>query len=280
MHAAGQEARRTVDMRAYLWDDLSVKTHPKAPLWAAYVATFGQGMTQAQIGQKAGVDQATVGRWLNGKNVPTDAAVVANLALAFGRNPLEAFVAASFLTEEQAGRGLEAESREVLAELRLQTGAVDETSSKIHALAYAEILRRERIQEVLPPDVLSRVLDDLRRRYEQGDPVVVEAVTEVPLERMDSFNPLWPMRMRKAEQAAQRIVARIYGDEPFDLPEADMFRIARELRQEQAQILDDIDPTPVSDPPATPDLQLNSERSEQVEGLPAAPGQPEEGGGR
>lgn len=87
-------------------------------LWAAYVARFGQGLTQQQVGDRAGVDQATVGRWLRGLKVPTEASVVAALAQGFGRNPLEAFVAAGFLTVDEAGRGLDRESTRLLDALR------------------------------------------------------------------------------------------------------------------------------------------------------------------
>lgn len=108
-------------------------------LWAAYVTRFGEGMTQRQIGEKAGVDQATAGRWVRGEKVPTEAAVVARLAQGFGRNPLEAFVAAGFLSLDEVGRGLEKESADLLRTMMKSIEARQEASRD--ALRLRQIIR-------------------------------------------------------------------------------------------------------------------------------------------
>lgn len=198
-------------------------SHPSAPLWAAYVATFGKGLTQEQIGSRAGVNQATVGRWLGGKKAPTEAATVAALAVAFDRNPLEAFVAAGFLSEEEAGRGLEDDSREVLEFLRTFVRPVDDLRDRAFSIAFAEVGRRDRRREVLPPDALSRVVDDLLRRAAEEDEEVLAALAEVPVD-VHATPFLWPVRSMRARQ----IAINLYGDVPFDLPESTNAVLLRE----------------------------------------------------
>lgn len=85
--------------------------------WQRYVARVTNGATQTAIGEQSGIAQSTIGRWLNGKKAPTEAAKVAAFALAYDRNPLEAFVAAEMLSVDDAGRGLNQEERALLAGL-------------------------------------------------------------------------------------------------------------------------------------------------------------------
>lgn len=92
-------------------------------LWSAYVLHITDGKTQDAIAAAAEVNQATVSRWVNARKVPTEAANVALLARAFGRNPLEAFVAAGMLEEGEAGRGLSDESRRLLSGLKAHVTA-------------------------------------------------------------------------------------------------------------------------------------------------------------
>lgn len=89
--------------------------------WSAYLLYITEGRTQVEIGKIAGTTQVTISRWLKGL-VPTSAPVVAKVARAFGRNPLEAFVAAGMLDEDEAGRGLSEDSRKLLTYLRSQAG--------------------------------------------------------------------------------------------------------------------------------------------------------------
>ncbi len=79
-------------------------------MWQQYVAAVAGGATQTAIGERTGIAQSTIGRWLNGGYVPTEAAKVAAFAQAYERNPLEAFVAAGMLTQDEAGRGLDESS--------------------------------------------------------------------------------------------------------------------------------------------------------------------------
>ena len=72
-----------------------------------------QSVTAENIGQT----QATISRWRSGKAAPDEAAPVAAFAKAYGRDVLEAFVAAGLLELEDAGRGLSKYSREYLAGL-------------------------------------------------------------------------------------------------------------------------------------------------------------------
>lgn len=65
----------------------------------------------------SGVSQGTMSRWRTGESVPDRAAVVAKFAVAYGHNPLEAFVAAGMLSEDEAGRGLSRSDRAFLAAL-------------------------------------------------------------------------------------------------------------------------------------------------------------------
>lgn len=72
--------------------------------WSTYVTRLTRGETQQQVADRIKVaDQTTVGRWRKGTTTPRDTAVVAAFAQAYGGNVLEAFVAAGFLTREEAG---------------------------------------------------------------------------------------------------------------------------------------------------------------------------------
>jgi hypothetical protein len=70
--------------------------------WSRYVHELTRGEPQDAVGRKAGVNGSTVHRWRNGSR-PGRPAEVAALAVAYGGNVLEAFVAAGYLTAEQAG---------------------------------------------------------------------------------------------------------------------------------------------------------------------------------
>ena len=75
--------------------------------WSLYVERVKGGTTQAQVAQAAGIDQATVSRWLRGGK-PGAPDRVAAFARAHKdcTNVLEAFVAAEFLTAQEAQEGL------------------------------------------------------------------------------------------------------------------------------------------------------------------------------
>ncbi|MCT1459911.1 helix-turn-helix transcriptional regulator [Aestuariimicrobium sp. p3-SID1156] len=69
--------------------------------WWDYVKSVAGDDTNAQIADAVGVSAPSVSRW-NGKN-KADVNIVAAFARAYGRPVLEAFVAAGFLTSDEAG---------------------------------------------------------------------------------------------------------------------------------------------------------------------------------
>ena len=71
--------------------------------WPEYVRRLSRGDHQVAIEATTSIDQGTVSRWLNGKTTPSPAQA-AKFAQAYDGNVLEAFVAAGFLTAEEAGR--------------------------------------------------------------------------------------------------------------------------------------------------------------------------------
>lgn len=91
-------------------------------VWALYVERFTSGMTQAQIGNLAGVDQSTVGRWLRSVTDPDPRAVI-RFARNLERSPLEALVAAGLLNIEEAEHGVSREELRVLIELAKQASS-------------------------------------------------------------------------------------------------------------------------------------------------------------
>lgn len=71
--------------------------------WKDYVLRLTDGENQKAVSARTGIDQATISRWRRGETSPNSPATVAHFAQAYGANVLEAFVAAGFLTEEEAG---------------------------------------------------------------------------------------------------------------------------------------------------------------------------------
>lgn len=70
--------------------------------WARYVRRVSNGAGGSEIEKKTGIRQSNISRWLNEGTTPQPAQA-AKLAQSYGENVLEAFVAAGFLTEEEAG---------------------------------------------------------------------------------------------------------------------------------------------------------------------------------
>lgn len=85
--------------------------------WSRYVAHIIGTDDQTTVGERVGVSQPTVGRWLKG-TIP-DPGTVAELARVYGRSAPEAFVAAGMLTADEVGRSLTKKSRDLLASLFL-----------------------------------------------------------------------------------------------------------------------------------------------------------------
>ncbi|MBB3041172.1 helix-turn-helix domain-containing protein [Nocardioides soli] len=95
--------------------------------WSEYVARWSSGEVNRVIAQKVGVTEPSIARWKNGGIKSPDAKQVAAFARAYGRPILEAFVAADFLTEEEA---------------RVRPTAVPSLSSLDEVELIKEILRR------------------------------------------------------------------------------------------------------------------------------------------
>ncbi len=70
--------------------------------WWDYVQQVSGGASQVDIAKKVDISSATVSRWKT-NDAAGDPAPVAAFARAYGHPVLEAFVAAGFLTEEEAG---------------------------------------------------------------------------------------------------------------------------------------------------------------------------------
>jgi transcriptional regulator with XRE-family HTH domain len=70
--------------------------------WARYVRRISGGAGGSEIEKKTGIRQSNISRWLNEGTIPQPAQA-AKFAQSYGANVLEAFVAAGFLTEEEAG---------------------------------------------------------------------------------------------------------------------------------------------------------------------------------
>lgn len=70
--------------------------------WAEYVKRITPSMTQSDIAAKAGVNQTVVSRWLSGRSAPRVESLI-RLTRALGRSPVEALVAAGYITADEAG---------------------------------------------------------------------------------------------------------------------------------------------------------------------------------
>jgi transcriptional regulator with XRE-family HTH domain len=105
-----------------------------AATWGAYVRRFTHSETQREIGERAGVDQATAGRWQKGEKAPARPATVAVFAQSLGRNPVEAFVAAGMLTIDQAGNAIDDDSRALLVQLLEGGNAPDDEQEEGEAI--------------------------------------------------------------------------------------------------------------------------------------------------
>lgn len=70
--------------------------------WARYVRRISGGAGGSEIEKRTGIRQSNISRWLNDGTTPQPAQA-AKFAQSYGANVLEAFVAAGFLSEEEAG---------------------------------------------------------------------------------------------------------------------------------------------------------------------------------
>ena len=70
--------------------------------WWRYVVTVTGRAAQKDIAAATGIDESSISRWQRGTNTPRAEAVVA-LARAYGRSPVEALVAAGYLSSSELG---------------------------------------------------------------------------------------------------------------------------------------------------------------------------------
>ena len=74
--------------------------------WGDYVRRVSGNATQVQIAETLGMDQTSVSRWLTGRIVPR-AETVITVARTYSRSPVEALIAAGYLTTDEAGQVIE-----------------------------------------------------------------------------------------------------------------------------------------------------------------------------
>jgi transcriptional regulator with XRE-family HTH domain len=70
--------------------------------WWRYVMTVSGNAAQKDIATATGIDQSSISRWQRGTNTPSAEAVVA-FARVYGRSPVEALVAADYLSSSELG---------------------------------------------------------------------------------------------------------------------------------------------------------------------------------
>jgi transcriptional regulator with XRE-family HTH domain len=76
--------------------------HVTQVTWWRYVMTVTGNATQKAIATATGIDQSSISRWQRGTNTPSAEAVVA-FARVYGRSPVEALVAADYLSSTELG---------------------------------------------------------------------------------------------------------------------------------------------------------------------------------
>ena len=70
--------------------------------WWRYVVLLTGDAAQKDVAAATGIDQSSISRWQRGTSTPRAEAVVA-LARAYGRSPVEALVAAGYLSSDELG---------------------------------------------------------------------------------------------------------------------------------------------------------------------------------
>ena len=71
--------------------------------WSDYVRRIAGELNQLEIAAKTGLAQTNIGRWMRGEHVVPKAESVVAFARAFDEPPVEALVAAGYITAEEAG---------------------------------------------------------------------------------------------------------------------------------------------------------------------------------
>lgn len=73
---------------------------PVIETWPEYVRRVTRGCTQAQIATRTGVAESNIGRWMRGERGQPKPDSVLALAKAFGQPPLEALIAAGYISAD------------------------------------------------------------------------------------------------------------------------------------------------------------------------------------
>ena len=74
--------------------------------WPEYLRRIAAGETQTQIAEKVGVGRLSVCNWMLGKTRPKAETAIA-VARVYGRSPIEALLAASYLEAEEVDAPVE-----------------------------------------------------------------------------------------------------------------------------------------------------------------------------
>ena len=80
-----------------------------AETWAEYTRRITAGATQSEIAARTGIEQSSISRWRQGKNMPR-AELVVTFARAYDRNPTEALIVAGYLDRDEIGGVIELET--------------------------------------------------------------------------------------------------------------------------------------------------------------------------
>jgi transcriptional regulator with XRE-family HTH domain len=72
-------------------------------LWTDYVRRIAENLNQLEIAAKTGISQTNIGRWLRGAPGIPKADNVVQFARAFDQPPVEALMAAGYITPDEAG---------------------------------------------------------------------------------------------------------------------------------------------------------------------------------
>lgn len=78
-----------------------VESWPNHETWPDYVHRVARGLTHAQISAKTGVSMSNIGRWLRGELTMPDAGNAIAFAKGFGQPPVEALIAAGYLSADE-----------------------------------------------------------------------------------------------------------------------------------------------------------------------------------
>lgn len=96
--------------------------------WSEFVKRVTRDMTQTQAAYMAGVTQTAIGRWVRGDTEAPRAESVVAFARALGAQPVQALVAAGYITVDEAAATIESRQTirdfgtdELLEELRRRT---------------------------------------------------------------------------------------------------------------------------------------------------------------